>query len=96
MRVNGFLSHVGGITCIRLYDERCVYVNNMPVNEYFNECYDASFADYDIKHVSIQDGILCIAIVKADKSQLACRLETLREQLESLQEDLVDFEEHYL
>ena len=96
MRVNGFLSHVGGITCIRLYDEHCDYVNNMPVNEYFNECYDASFADYDIKHVSVQDNILCIFVCKANKSQLADTISEIKEQLESLQENLDDFEEHYL
>ena len=96
MRVNGFLSQVSGTTLIKLFDDHCTYVNDMSVNEYFDECYDESFKDYDICKVSVQDSVLCIGIHKADKSQLACRLETLREQLESLQEDLVDFEEHYL
>ena len=96
MRVNGFLSQVSGITKIKLYDKYCDYVNDMSVNEYFDECYDASFADYDIKSVSVQADQLCIWIRKADKSQLATDMENLKEQLESLQESLSDFEEHYL
>ena len=96
MRVNGFLSLVSGTTSVKLYDEYCIYVNDMSVNEYFNEYYDASFIDYDIKSVSVQDGQLCICIRKATKSQFAEDIEILREQLESLQESLSEFEEHYL
>ena len=96
MRVNGFLSQVSGITMIKLFDEYCIYVNDMTVNEYFGEEYDKSFVDYDIKSVSVQDNILFIKIKPADRSQLADRLEIIREQLDALKEDLDDFEEHYL
>ena len=96
MRVNGFLSQVSGSTIIRLYDEYFVFVNDMSVNEYFDECYDASFKDYDIGKVSVQDNILCIGIRKADKCQLAEVISEIRDQLESVRESLDDFEEKYL
>lgn len=96
MRVNGFLAQVSGVTKVKLFDTRCTYVNDMSVNEYFDEEYDKSFVDYDIKSVSVQDSILFIKIKPADKSQLADRLETIREQLDALKEDLDDFEEYYL
>ena len=96
MRVNGFLSHVSGITKVRLYDEYAVYVNDMSVNEYFNEYYDASFVDYEANSISVQDGILCVAIDKANKSQLADTISEIKEQLESLQESLTSFEEEHL
>lgn len=96
MRVNGFLSQVSGSTIIRLYDEYCDYVNDMSVNEYFDECYDSSFADYDFGKVSVQDNVLCVCIRKADKCQLAEVINEIRDQLESVRESLDDFEEKYL
>ena len=96
MRVNGLLSQVSGITNIKLYDEYVVYANDMSVNEYFDECYDGSFVDYDVKSVSVQNNVLCIWICEANKSQLTEVISTIRDQLESVRESLDDFEEKYL
>ena len=96
MRVNGLLARVSGTTKVRLYDEYAVYVNDISVNEYFNECYDTSFIDYEAKSISIQDGSLCVTIDKVNKSQLADTISEIKEQLESLQDSLTDFKEEYL
>lgn len=100
MRVNGFLSRVSGMTKIKLYekvgDTVCEYVQSMSVNEYFEECYDRSFADYDIKSVSVQDNTLCIWICKADPTALADAVESIHEHIEDLSEALNSFKENYL
>ncbi len=93
MRVNGLLLQTAGNTLVKLYDDKCTYLEPITANEYYLERYDESFKEHDIDGVSIKDGVLCIKIKPASHKQLLENLKNFRDSCQDFIDELEYFEE---